>query len=69
MVTNAADFSTDFQVSLRGDSNPQPAAYKAAALPLSYPGVWAASGRPLSAFSFLVRISAEPTQPPTEDLF
>ncbi len=25
--------------SLRGDSNPQPAAYKAAALPLSYPGI------------------------------
>ena len=26
-------------MSLRGDSNPQPAAYKAAALPLSYPGL------------------------------
>jgi hypothetical protein len=32
-------------MSLRGDSNPQPAAYKAAALPLSYPGLLAVSGR------------------------
>src|SRR5215217_7873743 len=39
MVANAADFSTSHPGSLRGDSNPQPAAYKAAALPLSYPGV------------------------------
>jgi hypothetical protein len=45
MVANATDFSTD-EKGLRGtsnespgrDSNPRPAAYKAAALPLSYPG-------------------------------
>ena len=46
MVANATDFSTD-EKGLQGtsnespgrDSNPRPAAYKAAALPLSYPGV------------------------------
>ena len=45
MVANATDFSTD-EKGLQGtsnespgrDSNPRPAAYKAAALPLSYPG-------------------------------
>jgi hypothetical protein len=45
MVANATDFSTD-EKGLREtsnespgrDSNPRPAAYKAAALPLSYPG-------------------------------
>ena len=45
MVANATDFSTD-EKGLLGtsnqspgrDSNPRPAAYKAAALPLSYPG-------------------------------
>src|SRR5215211_3322911 len=45
MVANATDFSTE-EKGLRGtsyespgrDSNPRPAAYKAAALPLSYPG-------------------------------
>jgi hypothetical protein len=48
MVANATDFSTD-EKGLRGtsnespgrDSNPRPAAYKAAALPLSYPGAQA----------------------------
>src|SRR5215216_5783108 len=39
IVANAADFSTQRQRSLGRDSNPRPAAYKAAALPLSYPGV------------------------------
>ena len=38
MVANAADFSTEQAVSPGRDSNPRPAAYKAAALPLSYPG-------------------------------
>ena len=46
MVANATDFSTD-EKGLQGtsnespgrDSNPRPAAYKAAALPLSYPGM------------------------------
>src|SRR5215210_2474824 len=45
MVANATDFSTDEKVlretsneSPGRDSNPRPAAYKAAALPLSYPG-------------------------------
>jgi hypothetical protein len=37
--------------SLRRDSNPRPAAYKAAALPLSYSGEWVAEGHPLSAIS------------------
>jgi hypothetical protein len=39
IVANAADFSTQRERSLGRDSNPRPAAYKAAALPLSYPGV------------------------------
>ena len=45
MVANATDFSTDEKGLRRTsnespgrDSNPRPAAYKAAALPLSYPG-------------------------------
>src|SRR5215208_5580287 len=45
MVANATDFSTDEKRLLGAsnqspgrDSNPRPAAYKAAALPLSYPG-------------------------------
>ena len=42
MVANATDFSTDHErakdQSPGRDSNPRPAAYKAAALPLSYPG-------------------------------
>src|ERR671918_180274 len=45
MVANATDFSTDEKgcretsnESPGRDSNPRPAAYKAAALPLSYPG-------------------------------
>jgi hypothetical protein len=37
--------------SLRRDSNPRPAAYKAAALPLSYSGEWVAEGHPLLAIS------------------
>ena len=41
MVANAAHFSTERRQSLGRDSNPRPAAYKAAALPLSYPGVLA----------------------------
>jgi hypothetical protein len=50
MVANTTDFSTD-EKGLLGtsnespgrDSNPRPAAYKAAALPLSYPGIRAVS--------------------------
>jgi hypothetical protein len=58
MVANATDFSMNNK-GPRGtsnespgrDSNPRPAAYKAAALPLSYPGIRAVSYQQ-SAFSF-----------------
>ena len=60
MVANATDFSTDEQ-GLGGtsnespgrDSNPRPAAYKAAALPLSYPGAPHAGFASLSTRSSL----------------
>src|SRR5215213_11929352 len=56
MVANATDFSTD-EKGLREtskespgrDSNPRPAAYKAAALPLSYPGAPQTARRTLAS--------------------
>src|SRR5829696_7325873 len=54
MVANAADFSTSHPGSLRGDSNPQPAAYKAAALPLSYPGMKAGQRFSLSGSYYIL---------------
>ena len=71
MVANATDFSTD-EKGLQGtsnespgrDSNPRPAAYKAAALPLSYPGTPPqAAHAPASGFRFSTR--SGPRSPPS----
>jgi hypothetical protein len=57
MVANAIDFSTEERAgeSPGRDSNPRPAAYKAAALPLSYPGVLAGQPVSTSALGFGLR--------------
>jgi hypothetical protein len=49
--------STTRQWSRRGDSNPQPAVYKTAALPLSYVG-------PLPITALIIESLARPGQPP-----
>src|SRR4051812_39520903 len=59
MVANTTDFSTErvsCEVLSPGrDSNPRPAAYKAAALPLSYPGARPQASRrtPANAYASL----------------
>src|SRR5215210_2346796 len=59
MVANTADFSTKPCGSLGRDSNPRPAAYKAAALPLSYPGVVADQLVSYSAVGPLSRLNPD----------
>jgi hypothetical protein len=61
MVANAFDFSTECHQSLGRDSNPRPAAYKAAALPLSYPG-WLGFRSQVSAVrsSFAETVARQP---------
>src|SRR5215210_5449811 len=65
MVANATDISTDEKGLRRTsnespgrDSNPRPAAYKAAALPLSYPGAPPAAARRTLASQSYASLSA-----------